>query len=110
MAVFNTSQAPSQISGSVSLNGATSFQVVNITAISADTEYSYTLPTDTKKFKLRARGMSRLQIADTSGNTNLVFFTIFPGETYEDDILTTAATIYFEASKAGEIIEFLIWT
>lgn len=60
--------------------------------------------------KLRARGMAKIQLASATGLTNTTFFTIFPGEVYEDDLISTTMTLYFQSSKAAEIIEILIWT
>jgi len=108
--------SPSGISGvansptPISISGATTFTVTNVTCTLANTEYSFALPASTKKLKLRARGMSRIQIADTTGLTDTTYFTVWPGECYEDDALTSAVTIYFEASKAAEVVEIITWT
>lgn len=112
LAVFNTSQITSNGGGGttpVEIVGASTFTVTNVTCTLANTEYSFTLPVDTKKFKLRARGLSRIQIADITGNTSTTYFTIWPGDCYEDDLITSSAVIYFETSKAAEIIEIITW-
>lgn len=112
MAIFNTSQVTTEGGGggSVSIIGASTLQVTNVVCTLAATEYSFTLPTATKKLKIRARGYSRIQLTDISGNTATNFFTIWPGECYEDEILTSAIVLYFEVSKANEIIEIITWT
>jgi hypothetical protein len=107
MAVFNTSQLPPI---QANLVGASSFQVANITCVLVNTEYSYLLPSGTKKLKLRARGTARLQLADATGLTNTTFFTIHPGECYEDDMISATLTLFFQSSKAGEIVEIITWT
>jgi hypothetical protein len=107
MAVFNTSQLPPI---QANLVGATTYQVANVTCTLANTEYTYVLPSGAKKMKLRARGMARLQLADATGLTNSTFFTIHPGECYEDDMISATLSIYFQSSKAGEVVEIIIWT
>lgn len=105
--------SPSGISNSaapISVSGATTFTVANVTCVLANTEYSFALPAGTKKIKLRARGLSRIQLTDTTGQTSIRYFTIWPGECYEDDTLTSATMLYFEASTAAEVIEIITWT
>jgi len=107
MAVFNTSQLPPI---QANLVGASALLVANVTCILVNTEYTYMLPSGTKKLKLRARGTAKLQLASATGQTNTTFFTIYPGECYEDDLISATLAIYFQSSKAGEVVEIITWT
>lgn len=94
----------------VVVNPAVNFNIANVTATLANTEYSYSFPTGTKKFKIKARGNAKLQIAKTSGQTNTTFVTVSPGAIFEEqDINITTFTIYFASSKSGEIVEIWSW-
>lgn len=106
MAVFNTSQLPPV---QANLVGATALTVANVLCTLVNTEYSYALPSGTKKIKIRARGKSRIRLAGITGQTSTTFFTIHPGETYEDDMITATITIYFETNNALEIVEIISW-
>lgn len=108
MARFSPSGAASP---DVSLEGASSFTVENVSVVSADTEVSHTLPNNTVKFMLRARNFSRIQLADSTGLTDTTYVTISPGVCWPSESLdgTQSFTIYFETSKAGEVIEILSW-
>lgn len=93
------------------LKGATTPVIVNIAIPLANTEQSYALPADTKKFRIRARGNAKLQMSFVSGDSGTNFMTIFPGNVYEEtglDISTT--TVYFQSSKASETVEILSWS
>jgi hypothetical protein len=82
----------------------------NISASSNATEYSYTFPANTKKFLIRARGNSILKIAYVLNGTSSNYVTINPGNTFrEENIILPSTTIYFKASKNGEIVEIQSW-
>lgn len=95
----------------VSITGAASPTIANITAIAANTEYSYLLPIGTKQYLIRARGNSKLQLSFAAGQSGSEFITVFPGANHVDINLKldVATTMYFRASKSAEIIEILSW-
>lgn len=107
MAVFNTSQSPSQ---NVVIQGGVTPTIANVVCTLANTEYSYTLPTGTSKFKLQARGVTTTKLGTSIGTSGTTYFTIGAGNTYEDDGLTTAATLYFQCTQAAQVIEIISWT
>jgi len=74
----------------------------------AGIEDSQALPVNCKGYLIRARGKSKTQVAFTSGQTNTAFFTIWPGNTYEDKNFFQSQTIYFQTSKDDtlELIAF----
>jgi hypothetical protein len=84
--------------------------IANVITISANTEYSYAFPSNTKKFELRARGNAKLQLAFILGQSGTIFKTIFPGSTYEErGTNLIATTVYFQSTKAGETVEIISW-
>lgn len=100
--------------GSINVNtntdSATTFTIKNMVATLANTEYSYAFPASTKKFKIKARGSAKLQIAFTSGNTATEYITIFPGVLHEEVGLNlVSSTIYFRSTKPNETIEISSW-
>lgn len=85
--------------------------IANPTASVANTEYSYTFPDGTRKFRINARGNSKLQISYSSGTTNTQYITIYPGNSFEEsELSTTSFTIYYRSSKANEVVEILSWS
>lgn len=89
---------------------ATTPTIVNVTALLANTEYSYALPSNTKRFTLRARGSAKLQMCFASGQSGSNYITIFPGNIHiEKGINIVGITVYFQSSKANEVIEILGW-
>lgn len=99
--------------GSIDVNVSplTSPLIVNQLVASANTEYSYSFPANTKKFTLRMRGSGRLQLSFTVGQSGTNFITIYPGNTYEEiGLKLTGITAYFQSNKAGETVEILSWT
>lgn len=94
----------------VNISPVTTPTIVNIVATLANTEYSYNLPTNTKKFSLMTRGIAKTKMAFISGQTSTNYITISPGARHEESGLNlTATTVYFQLSKAGETVEILSW-
>ena len=83
--------------------------IENITLIAANTESSFALPDDTKRFEIRLRGTdATLLVKYTTGGN---YLKLPRGSSYvEDDLLTLGVTLYFEADKAGKTVELIYWT
>lgn len=91
----------------------TSFpHVLNTPVPLAATEYSATLPKETKRFILRMRNASKCQIAYVSGQTVSNYATMNMGVVYQEGQLTLTAplTIYFNSVKPSEVAEIIYWT
>lgn len=102
-------ESDGSINANVSL--ATTPLVINLIAILANTEYSYTFPTNTKKFSLRTRGNAKIQLAFVSSQSGTNFITIYPGNSYEEkELKLVSVTAHFQLNKAGETVEILSWT
>ena len=84
--------------------------ITNTTLGAAGSESSIVLPANTKKFMLRARGKSKVQIAYTATDSGTTFWTVQPGACLlEENIDRPTTTIYVQATKASEIIEVKSW-
>lgn len=98
--------------GSINVGGYSTPDIQNISIVAANTEYQFTIPATTKKFSIKARNNSKLQICFVSGQSGTNFKTIFPGSYYEETGLdmTTALTIYFRGNKAADVLEVSSWS
>lgn len=84
--------------------------IQNVVAVDADTEYSISLPADTKRFAIKARGNAQLQIAYEAGESGTDYWTLNPGSyLIEDNINLTGQVLYVRSSKAGETVEVKSW-
>lgn len=105
---------PSGSSGTttnVVVNGATSPFVANVSIVSANTEYSYTFPTNTKKFHIKLRDGQRLQLAYISGDTGTTYVTLPAYNLYtEENITLTSVTLYFQSPVGSNVAEIIYWT
>ena len=98
--------------GSINVNikGSGTPVIKNITTVLAATEYSYAFPANTKRFKIKARGNAKLQLAFISGQSGVEYITIFPGSSYiENDLTLSSVTAYFQSTKANEVVEICSW-
>lgn len=81
--------------------------IYNVSAVTAGTEYSQVLPSNTKSFVLKSRGNAKVQLSYTSGQSGTSFLTIPAGAVYTDENFYTSLTVYFQANKNGETIEII---
>jgi hypothetical protein len=79
----------------------------NITVAAANVEQSFSLPSGTLEFRLKARNKSKIQLSYTSGQSNTNYITITPGCEYERTRInpTTSITLYFQVSKDNTELE-----
>ena len=100
-------------SWSVVVSSVATPEVVNISVPgTANTEFSYDIPEATKKFTIRTRSRSQLQITYTSGGSGTEYFTIRPGFIYEEKNLSLDSdlTIFMQSNKIGDTVELLLWS
>jgi hypothetical protein len=92
--------------------GATTPTISNFSAALANTEYSYVIPTSSKKFIIRVRdGLSKMKVAFALGATSTQYITVNMGSSYEVDGLSTLAgfTVYFQTNKPNQVVEIITW-
>lgn len=79
----------------------------------ASTEFSYTFPTGTKRFTLKMRGNSRLQVASTSGSSGTTYWKMGGGNYLDSTTLNVQAgglTLYIQSPDVGDVLEILQWS
>jgi hypothetical protein len=85
-----------------------------VTLTSADTEYSYELPSGCRKFTAMLRDRTAWRGAWSSGKVATStdpYFDVAAGEIYyEDGINATGAILYFASAGAGKIMTIITWT
>lgn len=84
--------------------------IYNVSSLLADTEYFQALTNNTKQFLVRVRGTSVLKLAFVVGESGINYITIPPGCTYEAVGLSFSGTLYFQTTKAAQIIEIIEWS
>lgn len=96
----------------VSTRSKTTPDIQNVSLAVAGTEYSITIPTASVSYAIRTRNCSKLQLAFTATESSTKYITIWPGETYGEEGLTSTAsiTLYVQSSTAGEVLEVWTWT
>jgi len=94
------------------LTGISTPTITNISIPLANTEQSYVLPIGTKKFFFQIEGTAKLQYSFTSGQSGTNYITVFGGAREQVDglELSSALTLYFQASKANEKLQLMYWT
>ena len=94
------------------ITGATNPTVANVTIPLASTEVSYTLPTGTKMFLIRTRGLAKMQLSYTVGTSGTTYVTIPANANYCTEGLTlpVGVTLYFQTNIASQIAEIVSWT
>lgn len=107
--------------GGMSFNGelkvATNWTVATKTLTLANTEYSYTFPTNTQSWtlKLRVAGASLFYSSATGklpvSGDNSTYMTMLPmGARSQDNVEWSGKTIYFESDTAGQVVEIEVFT
>lgn len=112
MAVFTPAGSGGLPPSSVTVIGATTPTIANVSVLLASTEYSYALPTSSQQFTIKLRaGGSPLQLAYTSGNSGTTYFTIPSGCSYTVGGLdiNNLVTLYFQCPVAGQVAEIETW-
>lgn len=100
---------PSQFPLPVASGGYSDFNVLNIsTPVSANTEFTVTIPSTTKFFILRATNNDKLKLLKTSGGNE---FTIVAGNSLHQAVmLTSDLDLIFKSNKSSSTIELLTWS
>lgn len=105
---------PSGSSGSttnVVVSGATTPQVARVSIVSANTEYSYALPTNTKKYTIRLQDMAQLKVAFQVGQSGTDYIPLpSNGIHWEDNLSLTGISLYFQSPSPTQLAIITIWT
>lgn len=94
-------------SGSVTVEGATSSEITNLSLAVADTEYSHNLNDGLKQIIIRNRNNYSTRIAFVSGETATKYFTIPQGCTLTISDLSFSSTILYARSPGISTLEII---
>lgn len=85
--------------------------ITNTTMTSADTEYSYELPSGTKRFSIKLRSLNALlKLSFTSGQSGTTYITLQYGEALPIlNVKGDGLTLYFQSPTANQTAEITIW-
>lgn len=85
--------------------------IANVSMTSADTEYSYSLPTRAVKVLVKLRGTSAsFKLSYTEGASGTTYLTIPAGGSKSiDEIKGTGLTLYFQSPSASQVMELEVW-
>jgi len=74
-----------------------------------NTEYPYTFPAGTKRYKIQGRGEGVIKLAFVEGESGTNYWTIFPGSQYEDFNLNDAGSfnIYVQSPMDLQSLEII---
>lgn len=83
--------------------------IANTTLTLANTEYTYAIPTDTRKVQLAARNAGGdIKLAFTSGASGTTYITIPAGGTWVvDAVYLRGQSLYMQSPTAGVVAEIL---
>lgn len=105
---------PSGSSGSttnVVVSGSTSPQVARVSIVLANTEYSYALPTNTKKYTIRLLGSQQLKVAFQAGQSGTDYIPLpANGIHWEDGLSLTGISLYFQSPSSSQLAIITYWT
>jgi len=75
------------------------------------TEASIAIPVGTKRFSLRARDNSKLQLAYIPLNSGTIYWTILAGNIFTEEMLSNLSsyTVYIQSNKASTVVELVSW-
>lgn len=84
--------------------------IENTAMTSANTEYSYTFPAGTKKFRIKLRALNALlKVAFVEGESGSNYITIPYGDHMTVEAKVGGATIYFQSPTASQVAEIQTW-
>jgi hypothetical protein len=83
---------------------------VNITLTDANTEYSFEIPSGTRKFGIKTRNAQHtVKFSFSPGTSNTEYITLDGLTWNEDMVLARAVTVYCQSPTAGCVLECIFW-
>ena len=85
--------------------------IANVDIANANTEYSYELPANTKKFKVKLRNVGYpLKLAIVEGDSGTTYVNIAQGKSHEQkDIRISNTILYFQTTAGSQVVEIISW-
>lgn len=98
------------IAGNTNTNVVATPTIDNFSMPLAGVEYSYTLPTGTRRFTLKNRTSGLVKLSYAVGESGTKWYSIEPGTSYgEEDLRLGSLTFYFQSPTPNQIVEILSW-
>ena len=111
MSTFTPSGSGGAVIPVVDGSSPTNPAITNISLTLASTEVTIALPTECKRFLIKLRGFSPLQLSYVSGQSGTIYLTMPAGSFYaEDSVNPTGKFLYVQSPVAGEVVELVTWT
>lgn len=108
MSSFTPSGSGGLPAPTITISDVTIPTITNLSMPLAGTEYSIPIPSSSKRFLIKLRDTSQLQLSFSSGLPT--YITLGPGTFYGEDIDPTAVlTIYLRATLPGQVAELVSW-
>ena len=106
-----TNQTAVEVVGTLSVGATTptTAEITNQLAVLSGTEYSFSLPSNCKSFKIKARQICRIRIAYVSGDTNVQWYTVPLGGVFEDNNFYSSQDIFYQVDRANTDIEIVTY-
>jgi hypothetical protein len=87
---------------------------VNVAMTLANTEYSYTLPTGTRKFMIKLRSATsdmKLNLGKTGSLSGTTYITVPAGGNYFEEFVNSEldTKLYFQSPDALQTAEIMVW-
>ncbi len=84
--------------------------IKNVSMATANTEYSYALPTGTRKFKIKLRNIGYpLKLAIVSSGSGTTYVNIDQGKSHTEDDIRVPLTLYFQSPANSMVAEIISW-
>jgi hypothetical protein len=85
--------------------------ITNFITIAPNTEYSFSLPSNCRKFLIQSRVESaKIQLSYNALQSGITYVTIWPGCSFVDDSFYASQTIYFQSSLGSNTIEIITFS
>jgi hypothetical protein len=97
--------------GQQNTNVVTTPFIDNFSMPLAATEYSYSFPSNTRRFTIKNRTSGLIKMAYISGTSGSKYYSLDPGTSYtETDIGSPVITMYLQSGSAGQVLEIISWS
>ena len=96
----------------VDIKHPSTFEIINHTVVTANSEFEIALPNNTKRFTIKVRGhAAKLRLAQNLGETNTNYETIERGTLWESNNVDPADnySVFLQSTKNNVIIEIKCW-
>lgn len=93
---------------SISIVGSQSTKITNLSLANSGTEYSHSLTANLKQLIIRSRGIAKLQISFTNGESGTKYITIPKGSNLSlIDLDFISKTLYLQSDTNSTTVEIL---